>query len=114
MSAGKYRDKLNVQCVVSEPNASNEMIDSWSTTCEPWGEVKALTGSEHSLTPAQQNLAEVVYQIEMRADPSTTLISPKMRVVWIDPGGQTVYLYVAAVLKSPDRDVVKLLAQERK
>lgn len=114
MSAGEYRDKLTVQSFVVEVNASNEAIETWSTQCQPWGKVEPLKGDEHSLTQAQQNLAEVVYQVEMRADPDTTLISPKMRIVWIDPGGLTVYLYVAAVLKSPNRDVVKLLAQERK
>lgn len=114
MSASEYRDKLTVQSFVVEVNSSNEAIETWSTMCEPWGRVEPLTGSEHSQVAAQQNLAEVLYQVEMRSDPATTLISPKMRVVWTDPGGVLVYLYVAAVLKSQKRDTVLLLAQERK
>lgn len=113
MSAGNYRDKLTVQCVIEAENDSNEMVETWATTCEPWGNVEPLRGSEHSMPQAQQNLAEVVYQVEMRADPDTTLISPKMRILWTDPSDVLVELYVAAVLKSPSRDVVRLLAQER-
>lgn len=114
MSAGEYRDKLTVQSCVSTANASNELEETWSTWCEPWGRVEPLRGDEHSLSQAQQNLAEVVYTVEMRADPLTTLISPTMRILWINPGGQAVVLNVAANLASQKRDTVQLLAQERK
>lgn len=112
-AAGEYRDLLTVQSCTTSENASNELVETWSTWCEPWGRVTPLRGDEHSLSQAQQNLAEVVYTVELRADPLTMLIAPTMRILWTNPGGQTVTLYVAANLASQKRDTVQLLAQER-
>lgn len=113
MSAGEYRDLLTVQSSTTSENESNELVETWVEWCQSWGKVEPLGGSEHSLQQAQINLSEIVYSVELRADPLTMLISPKMRVLWVNPGGSTVTLCIAANLASQKRDTVQLLAQER-
>lgn len=107
-----FRDKLTVQTSTSTVNGSNEPVESWSTFCEPWGQIEAKTGDEHSLETAQRTQAEVEYTVAVRSDPETRLITPSMRILWDAPGG-TITLAVSAVLKSQKRDVIHLLTQQR-
>ena len=111
-TTGKRRDLLTFQRSVLTPNGSNELEETWSTHCQAYGEVKVMSGSEHSLTDAQQNIAEAVYTVEVLANASTTAITTRMRFVW-SRWGRPVTLFVAAALMSSDPAYVKFLAQER-
>lgn len=111
-ATGKRRDKLTFQQAVRAPNGSNELEETWETFCQAYGEVKAVSGSEHSLDNAQQNLGEVVYTVEVLANTLTTAITPRMRFAW-SRYGRPVTLSIAAALMTSDPRFVKFLAQER-
>jgi head-tail adaptor len=111
-TTGKRRDLLTFQRSVLTPNGSNELEETWQTHCQAYGEVKVMTGSEHSLNDAQQNIAEAVYTVEVLANAATTAITPRMRFTWLR-WGRPVTLSISSALMSSDPEYVKILAQER-
>lgn len=112
-TAGRRSSLITIEAPTRAANASNEIELTWSSHCQTWAAVEPVNGSEHSLTAAQQNLAEVVYRVDTLATPETVRITPGMRFVWVGPYGVQKTLYFGSALVSSDPASVQYLAQER-
>lgn len=97
MRAGKLRDRIEIQEIISEPiDSQRQAVPNWHTVYTRWGEVTSTAGGE-GFDKAQVS-PEVTHQVRMRRELGLEITS-KMRLKW-----GTRILDIAAVLKGTNPD----------
>jgi SPP1 family predicted phage head-tail adaptor len=97
-----------IQQKTTVPDALGEAVETWSTYHTVYASIDPITGREHSLGTALQNLSEVTYVATCRDDPAVRAANSTMRIQW---DGRT--LYIAAVLTGTQPGEARILLQER-
>lgn len=78
MAAGKRRKRIVIEQSTLVADAAGQLVPTWSTYCERWGEALAVTGGE--TFRARQLEADVTWLIRLRSDSETRGITPQMRL----------------------------------
>jgi SPP1 family predicted phage head-tail adaptor len=86
MTAGKRDQRVTVQRFTSTDDGYGGQVESWSTYCTRWVEVKPLSGRERN--QAQQTESPANYRMVFPRDSVTAEITTADRVVWQGKTGQ--------------------------
>jgi len=79
MAAGKRRKRVTIEQPTEAADASGQLVQSWSTYCQRWGQVDAVGGDE--TYERRQLQAETQWLITLPNDSETRGIRPTMRIV---------------------------------
>lgn len=79
--AGKYRDRVTIERPVRTTNPSGEVLKGWELHAARWAAVEAQGASESTLR--DQTVADTRYRVTLRADATSTTITPQHRVLWL-------------------------------
>lgn len=85
MTAGKRDQKVTVERFRTTDDGYGGQVEAWTTFCERWVQVKALSGRERN--QAQQTESPANYRLTFPRDSVTATITSADRVVWREKTG---------------------------
>jgi SPP1 family predicted phage head-tail adaptor len=106
LNAGRLRHRVSIQNLVeTQSTITGELVQSWSTVLDVWGNVEPLTGREYF--SSQQMQARIDTRVTIRY--STVNITPKMIVA----NGTHLYNIDAVINPELRNEQIQLMCFER-